>query len=124
MAEYSTPEERTELPTERRMGQLRKDGAIFFSHELVHVISILTCFYILHMMWNSVFTSFETVLVGTYTLIGNPEPLTVHDLYRGFLGLLYLLAPKVFVIVFTIACCSSLAVMLQTNWNVKQKKIE
>lgn len=124
MSENSTPEERTEQPTDRRMGQLRKDGAIFFSTEIVQVLSLFTGFYMLTLNWSALYTKFQYVLVRSYMLIEKPEPLSTVEMHSGFLGLIRLMLPNILAIVVAVSIISSLAVMLQTGWNVKGKKID
>ncbi|NLF25105.1 MAG: hypothetical protein GX589_05535, partial [Deltaproteobacteria bacterium] len=48
MTEYSTPEERTEEPTARRMEELRREGSLHMSQEVVLTISLISGFIILH----------------------------------------------------------------------------
>jgi flagellar biosynthesis protein FlhB len=38
------PEQRTEMPTDRRMQELRKEGAIFHSPDVEHVLVFITGF--------------------------------------------------------------------------------
>lgn len=123
MAEFSTPEERTEYPTDRRMGQLRREGSIFHSVDLEQVLSLTAGFLIVSYLWSWLFTDFQYVLIRAFSAIGSSELLTTADLYGGFLFLLYLLGPEILIIVTVVAVVSTLSVMLQTDWNVKEKKI-
>lgn len=124
MAEHSTPEERTEMPTDRRMGQLRRDGAVHLSTEVAQLASILSGFIVVRFMLPGLVEDLKYVLVKAFKMISLSEPLTQGDLYSGFLSLILLLGPKIFCIVSLVAIFSSLAVMLQTNWNIKEKKID
>ena len=123
MAEYSTPEQRTEMPTDRRMGQLRREGALFHSQELEHTISLATGFLIVSYMVPVLFRHAQYVFRKAFELIANREPLDVHSLYEGFIGILTLMGPDILIIVLAVAVASTLAVMLQTKWNVKEKKL-
>ncbi len=124
MAEGSTPEERTEMPTDRRMGQLRKEGAIFVSTEMVQVLSLLTGFFGLGVIWPILFESFQLVFRTVFLKISDPQILTFQDVYNGILGVLRIFAPTVFLFVVSIAAVSSFTVLYQTKWNVKEKKIK
>jgi flagellar biosynthetic protein FlhB len=124
MSENSTPEQRTEMPTSRRIGQLRKDGKMFFSSELVLVVSLSSAFITLSMMWQPLFRDMGLLFVKSFQLLKRTEPLTVHDLHAGFIGLLFLLGPYILILVGIVAATTSLTVMLQTDWNVKEKKIK
>ncbi len=124
MAEYSTPEERTEMPTERRMGQLRKQGAIFHSQEVAQVASLLSGFMILAMVWQSLLANMKIAFVKSFHLITSTEPLTSNRLRDGFIGLVLLLGPDILFIMVFVAVIASLSVFLQTGFNLKENKIE
>ncbi len=124
MSEHSTPEERTEMPTERRMGKLRSDGQIYSSHELTQVISVIVGFFMLTLLWASLMEDMKTVMIKSFLMINLKEDLSLPILYQGFIGLLYLLAPKIFMLVGAVSATAILVVMLQTNWNVREKWIK
>lgn len=124
MSETSTPEERTEDPTDRRMGELRRKGGIHFSVEIAHVASLVSGFLILKYMCVHLFSDMREVIIKAFTMIGSSDPLTPHMLRDGFIGLLYILLPDVLVISSVIAVVASLAVLLQTKWNIKERKID
>lgn len=124
MSDTSTPEERTEMPTEKRMGEIRKEGAVHMSNEVPVVISMMTAFFTLTLIWEWMLRDIKYVLWKSFDMISNTEPLTISELYGGFIGLLVLVGPKLFIIVFAVTVATSLAVLLQTNWNVKEKKID
>jgi flagellar biosynthetic protein FlhB len=120
----STPEERTELPTDRRMGKLRNEGAIFQSNEINQVISLFIGFYVLTLTVPYFFEQFKKVFKSIFISINNPEPLQLENLYAGLLSVLMNFAPLVFVIAAVIAVFVGFSVMLQTKWNVKEKWIK
>lgn len=124
MSENSIPEERTEMPTERRMGQLRKEGAIHFSTEVVQVLSLIMGFYALSLMWGYLVDDMKLTMIKSFNLIGTNEELTPQVLYSGFFSLVALIAPHIIVIVLMVASVAVLAQMLQTKWNVKDRKID
>lgn len=123
MSEYATPDQRTEMPTDRRIGQLRKEGQVHLSQEVVQVTSLLTGFMILQLSWSWFVGDLESIYRKAFHLIAQREPLTQKDLYDGFLGVLYHMAPPVLMLLVAVASVSSLVVMLQTKWNIKEKKI-
>jgi len=124
MAEYSTPEERTEMPTDKRLGQLRKEGALAVSNEIVLVASLMAGFLGLQLVWGWLFKNFKLIIVGAFSLIKDTEPLTTLYVMTKVKQVLLLMAPPVVIIVFTVAMATSLIVMLQTNWNIKEKWID
>ena len=124
MSEASAPEERTELPTERRMGQLRREGAIHHSNEVVQVVSMLTSFYALSFLGPYIFERFKIVFTSVFKAISRPEPMTLEDLYHGLLGVVATFAPPLFLFVLAIAVATTLATFLQTKWNIKGKWIK
>lgn len=124
MAEFSTPEERTEMPTDKRMQQLRKEGALAISNELVIVISLCSGFLTLQMVWGWLYKNFKIIFVSAFNLIKDTEPLTALSVMTKVKQVLLLMAPPVTIIVLLTALASSLAVLLQTDWNVKGKWID
>lgn len=123
MSENSTPEERTEAPTDKRMGQLRKEGQIHSSNEVVQVISLITAFMLLQSLWNSLYLNLQMVFRKSFSMIAVHEPITLDVMHKGFIGLVGMLTPHILFFVVIIAVLASLAQMLQTNWNVKEKKV-
>lgn len=124
MSEHSTPEERTEMPTDRRMEQLRKEGAIHHSTEFEQTLSLITGVMIVTAMAPLIMGHLQEVFVKAFGMIANTEPLTVQALKQGFIGLLRLLGPYLILIVLCIAAVASLSVLLQTRWNMREKKIK
>jgi flagellar biosynthesis protein FlhB len=124
MAEGSTPEERTELPTDRRMSQLRKEGQVHMSNEVVQVATLITGFTALCFIVNNMFGHMKLVLVRTLKSIGEGHALSYPELEKHIFGIMQLIAPDLAILCLTVAIVASLAVMLQTNWCVKEKKIK
>jgi flagellar biosynthesis protein FlhB len=124
MSQDSDPEERTEMPTDRRMGELRKEGLIFHSTEIPQVLTMLAGYYLLKIFWDSIYNDMLYVLKRSFILIENAKDIfTSEQLREGFIGLLLLLGPDISLFVLIVAAVAVLSVMLQTNWNIKQKKI-
>lgn len=124
MSEFSTPEERTEMPTSKRIGKLRQEGLVHKSTEVVTVVSLLAGYYVLKFSWGWIFDDMKTVFVKSFRAISSAQNLDLWSLRRGFYGLLWDIAPVVFLVVTAMAIVAVLAVMLQTNWNVKQHWIK
>lgn len=124
MAEYSEPEERTEDPTSRRWGEIRKEGAVFLSIEVVHVLTMLTGYYGIIWITPYLMEKFKITFRVVFGMIANPEPITPQFAYRGFLSMLYLFGPILFLFIGAIAATAFFSVMLQTDWNVKEKKLK
>jgi flagellar biosynthetic protein FlhB len=123
MSEHTIPEERTEMPTDRRMGELRKEGAIHLSTDLVQVITLVFGFFVLGLVWDSLYEDMRLVLIKSFLLIGEPWDLTAQSVRLGVIRVILIVAPDVALITVTVAGVALLATMLQTNWNVKEKKI-
>jgi len=124
MSENSTPEERTEMPTARRMTKLRADGAVFLSQDVVQLASLVAGLHLLTWTWDWLYQDLAVTLVKAFTMAGDRTELTVEALHDGFLKLLLLIAPDILLIACGVALVSSLAVLLQTDWCVKEKKIK
>ena len=124
MSEHSTPEERTEMPTDRRMGELRKTGGLHSSTEVVVVTSLLSGFLCLYVMWSWFVQDMKDCMIKAFAMIGDSEPLDAHSLYDGMLALLLMFGPEVAILSIIVAFFASMSLFLQTNFNVKSKWID
>jgi flagellar biosynthetic protein FlhB len=115
------PEQRTEMPTDRRLQELRKEGAIFHSSDVEHVLVFITGFFALSAGWNALYADLKFVMSRSFTMIGESKALDAMELRNGFIALVKLLAPDIFLITVAIASVAALSVMLQTNWNRRAK---
>lgn len=123
MAEYSTPEERTEMPTDRRMKQLRKDGSVHFSQEIAIVISLGASFLMLGVLWSWIYHSLTLVFKKFLLLTGDNTQLSYHFLETQLLQVAELLVPPIAILLLVTASLAGLSIMLQTDFCVKEKKI-
>ena len=123
MAEYSTPEERTEMPTDRRMGQLRKEGSLHMSTEVMQVATLVSGMFLLTLIWSPLYGVMCEVLRKAFQLAAQRDPLTAQTLYTGFIGVVLMVGPWLLIVILGVSTVGILAVMLQTKWNVKEKKI-
>lgn len=124
MSENSTPEERTEMPTERRMSQLRKEGALFISTDIVQLATLVTGVFLLMLLWNWMYFALSITMERAFTMVGKKDDFTIESLFQGFIGLATLVAPPVILLSLGVGVVAALAVLLQTNWNIKEKKID
>lgn len=105
------------------MSQLRREGQIHFSVDVAQVATLLTGFLLLKYMSGLIFEDMRQVYIKAFKMIGASEPLTIHFLHEGAIGLLALVGPDLALFVFIIACVATLGIFLQTDWNIKAKKI-
>ena len=124
MAKESLPEQRTELPTERRVAELRRTGAIFHSIDLEQLVVLVSGFLIVSMLWNILYQDMKYVLVRSFLMIGEHPDMQVEDLITGFLKLVLLIGPDLLIITGVVAAVAVLSVMLQTDWNKRDKWIK
>jgi flagellar biosynthetic protein FlhB len=124
MAKDTLPEQRTELPTERRLGELRKEGAVFHSVDLEHALVLVTGFLAISLTWNVLYKDIRYMMVRSFLMIADDRPLDVNDLLSGFMRLCQLMLPDVLIITGCVAFVSAMAVMLQTRWNRRDKWIK
>lgn len=124
MAEHSTPEERTELPTDRRMGDLRKKGSVHQSTEITLVVSLIASFYMLGIVWEGLYEGLSNTFVTVFNLIGERKELDYKFVENlAFTIGKYLALPMALIFVVS-AFFGAMAVLLQTNFNIKEHKIE
>jgi len=125
MSENSTPEQRTEMPTPKRMNHLRKEGAIHMSHDLASVITMISAFFMLKALWGWLYEDMRKVITMCFRAIANVgegfDPVQVRN---GFVSILIVMGPPLFVLFAAVASVAVLAVMLQTDWNMKERKIK
>ena len=124
MSENSTPEQRTEMPTERRMSQLRDKGQLHYSAEVVQVGGLMMGFLVLSSMWGWLYHDLMLVFSTSFSMIADSEPLSVQQVRDGGLRLALLIGPALLTIMGSIALVASFAMLIQTNFNVKKKWIE
>ncbi len=124
MAEGSTPEERTEDPTPKRMEQLRKDGGVHVSTELAQVLSLIAGFLALRLVWKGLFEDIIFLMQSAFARIKDTTQIDYKEVYEGTLSIIYLIGPKIFLQLMVVAVVVTLAIMIQTKWNVKEKKID
>ena len=123
MSEHSTPEERTEAPTERRMGEIRKEGAMPLSTDVVQVVSLITGFFVLKWSWEWLISVMRECFTLCFDLVGRASEMDIPRLQDLILLILVKAVPPVMLLAVLIAIFAALAVMLQTDWCVKEKKI-
>lgn len=125
MSAESLPEQRTEHPTEKRMGEIRKEGAVHHSHDLVQVLGLMTGFITISWLVTGIQRDVLFVFKRAFQMVGEQrEPLTTEALRVGFIHLVLKIAPNIFLLTIIIAFAAVLATMLQTNWNVKKPWIK
>lgn len=124
MSENSTPEQRTELPTDKRMGQLRKEGTLFFSQDIVGLLTLMAGFTTVSMLASGIVTNLKIILAHSYSLIGQREVLSLNDIEGGIMGTMTLIMPHLLIICLVIGGVATIAVMLQTGWNIRENLIK
>ena len=120
----SLPEQKTEMPTDRRISELRKEGSVFQSIDIVHALVLLAGFLALNMTWNILYNDMRYLFTKSFTMIGERPSFEVNDLTNGFIRLIILLLPDILIITGIVSVVASLAVMLQTGWNKRDKWIK
>lgn len=124
MAKDSLPEQRTEMPTERRLSEIRKEGSIFHSSDLEHTIVLLAGFFAVSYSWNLLYRDMRYMLIRSFTLIGDTKELKVPDLMSGFLRIVQIILPDVLIVTMCVAIVAALSVFIQTDWNRRDKLIK
>ncbi len=124
MAENTTPEERTEEPTDRRLAELRRMGQIHLSTEASQVVTLIVGFlatvYLVPLLQSRLQLLFRRSFAG----IADTSELTSLRVMRMGYDTLLLIGPLLAGIVLLTATAAVLSTMLQTQWNVKEKKID
>lgn len=124
MSENSTPESRTEMPTGRRIGKLRDEGSLFVSMETVQVVSLIAGFLTLTILTPHIIQDMKVTLVYAFKQIASRDALTLNEAKALFVKLISMVAPHISIVMVVTATVATITVMLQTDWNVKKKKID
>ncbi|MFN4895830.1 MAG: flagellar biosynthesis protein FlhB [Pseudomonadota bacterium] len=124
MAKDSLPEQRTEMPTERRLQDIRKEGAVFHSSDLEHVFVLVTGFLAVSYAWNWLYRDMKHMMVRSFGMIADRRQLAANDLVEGFMRIVLLVMPDVLIVTGCVAIIASLSVLLQTKWNRREKWIK
>jgi flagellar biosynthetic protein FlhB len=124
MAKDSLPEQRTEMPTERRLQDIRKEGAIFHSSDLEHVFVLVTGFLAISFAWNRLYNDMRHMMVRSFGMIAEGRDIQANDLVEGFLRIVFLILPDILIVTGAVAAIASLSVLLQTKWNRREKWIK
>lgn len=124
MAEHSTPEQRTEMPTDRRMTQLRTEGQIFMSYEIVQVLTLTAGFYLFTASASWLFSDLKTLTIRSFLAIQSQDPLSSQTMTNGSLLVLRTLIPSMLLMITGVAATAILGVMLQTKWNIRGQWIK
>lgn len=113
------------MPTGKRITHLRKEGAIHFSSEVGMVASLIAAFLMLKALWGGLLDSMKQVLVLCFKAIEyvgeTPDPVQLRN---GFFKLVFLTAPSLLILLGVVATIATLAIMLQTNWNLRERKVK
>jgi flagellar biosynthetic protein FlhB len=124
MAEYSTPEQRTEMPTEKRMGEIRREGQLFFSRDICVVATLFTGVLIVQWLTKNLLQDISQLMTVIFDKAAEVKELSQASVMSLIGDLVLKIAGSVFIIVLTIAIVGSLTVLVQTGWNIKEKKID
>jgi flagellar biosynthetic protein FlhB len=124
MSEHSTPEERTEEPTSKRMQQLRDDGGLHLSTEVVQVASMFTAILTLNLVAGSLFNDFQLYMTKLIKIMGDRPEFSKRTAYDMFVEAFMIFAPDVAILAIVISLVAVLTVGLQTNWSKKKKWID
>ena len=124
MAGDSLPEQKTEMPTDRRIGELRKEGSVFQSIDVVHALVLMAGFFALNFTWNALYDNMRYLFKRSFAMIAERPSFAVNDLTNGFIRLILLVMPDILIITGIVSVVAALAVMLQTNWNRRDKWIK
>jgi flagellar biosynthetic protein FlhB len=124
MSKDSLPEQRTEMPTERRLQEIRKEGAMYHSTDLEHAIVLVAGFLVVSMSWNALFGDLRYMLVRSFTMIGEVNHFGANDLVNGFMRVCMLIVPDLLIVTGCVGTVAALSVFLQTDWNRRDKWIK
>jgi len=124
MAETSTPEERTEMPTEKRWEKIRNDAMLPLSMELNQVIVLVVSFLTLTAVASSMWNATLSLMKHAFQQIGNRDELNMNMLEKFFIEAVLAYLPSVGVLMITTALTAVIVTVIQTGGNVREKWVK
>lgn len=124
MSENSVPEERTELPSDRRMGKLRADGSLHLSSEVSQVGTLIFSFILLSYLFQSMWNDMRLTIVHLFGRIGEREYFFNGSLKEDLVWLTKLWLPDLGLWIVATAICGMLLTFIQTNFNIREEWIK
>lgn len=94
------------------------------STEVVQVMALLSGFLLIFTIWSWMFQDMQLYIIDTFKKIGENPEFTKFYVYEVAIDAFIRFAPEVALISGVVAAVAILAVMLQTNWNIKAKWID
>ncbi|MFN8388890.1 MAG: EscU/YscU/HrcU family type III secretion system export apparatus switch protein [Bdellovibrionota bacterium] len=108
--------EKTESPSGRRVSQSRQQGMVARSAELSQVVGMTAAFYGLRYIMPSLWQDIRQIMQGAFTSRFSHDTLTVPVLTTQFYGLLFVLVPKLLLMLVIAAVAGAGCTALQTNF--------
>lgn len=124
MSESSVPEERTEMPSERRMSKLRSEGALHLSTEISQVGTLIFSFILLSRIFGTLWADIKLTMVHSYTRIADREYFFNGALKEDLSWLMKLWLPDLGVWIVATAAMGMMLTFLQTGFNIREKWIK
>ena len=123
MAEYSSPDERTELPTGRTLEKMRGEGQVYFSVEVAQIATLVVAFMMISRITPALFQGMREIMRGTLGSLASMERLNANNVAHWFLWAFWKISPLLLLLLVMNSIVATLAVMVQTQWNVKASLI-
>lgn len=124
MSDSSTPEERTEMPTEKRWEKIRNDAMLPLSMELNQVVVLVVSFLVLSAVSSSMWNATLSIMRHSFQQIANREELNMNMLEKFFFEAILAFLPSVGVLLITTALTAIIVTIVQTGGNVRDKWIK
>lgn len=119
MADYSSPEERTELPMGRRLQEMQREGRVYFSSEVAQIATLAVAFLVATRIAPKLFAGLREILRTTLASLPQTTDLSTNNIGHWFVESLWHVGPFLLLLLFINSIVASLAVMIQTKWNIK-----
>jgi len=121
VSEHSTPEERTELPTDKRWSKIREQGTLPLSTEFNQVIVLIVSFCILTAVASSMWNATLLIMKRSFEKIAVRDELNMNMLEAFFLEALLAYMPSLGVLLVSTALTAIVLTIVQTGGNVREK---
>lgn len=124
MSENSVPEERTELPSDRRMNKIRAEGSLHMSMEVSQVVTLIFSFLMLSQIFGRLWADIKLTAVYAFKRIEEREYFFNGSVKEDVAWLMRLWIPDLGLWIVSTAAVGCLITFLQTGFNIREKLIK
>jgi flagellar biosynthetic protein FlhB len=102
---------------------MRGEGQVYFSSEVAQIATLVVAFMMISRITPALFQGMREVMRGTLGSLASMERLNANNVAHWFLWAFWKVSPLLLLLLVINSIVATLAVMLQTQWNIKSSLI-